>query len=150
MMSWIDEAAYMTAQKHSGETFVVTLAFDQIVFHRPVYVGDHVVLRSLLTHVGRSSMEIFVAVEREDGAKGTREYTTHAFVTFVALDENNRPVTVPRLDSTSAEEILIFREGQIRQKIRNKFRKWSTNTETFRLLTGGSNQTRATARVERY
>lgn len=135
LMSWIDEAAYMTAQKHSGESYVVTVAFDQIVFHRPIHVGDQVILKSRMAYVGRSSMEIFVAVEKEDGATGAREYATHAFVTFVALDEANRPMTVPRLAVETVEERCIFNEGLIRQKIRSKVRRWSVNTKTYKLLT---------------
>ena len=94
----------MTAQKHSGKTFVVTVSMDQIVFHKPIHVGDHVILKSLLTCVGQSSMEIFVTVEREDGATGHREYATHAHVTFVALGSEAKPVHVPQLDIRTEEE----------------------------------------------
>jgi acyl-CoA hydrolase len=71
LLSWIDQTAYMTAQIHSGRPFVVTVSMDQIVFHKPIFVGDHVILKSRITMVGRSSMEIFVAVDREDGSDST-------------------------------------------------------------------------------
>lgn len=136
LLSWIDQAAYMTAQKHSGQTFVVTVSMDQIVFHRPIHIGDHVILKSLLTCVGKTSMEIFVAVEREDGATGHREYATHAHVTFVALGPNAKPVSIPELDVQTEEETVRFKEGRVRKKIRKKISSWSEHTKTFQLLLG--------------
>lgn len=132
LLSWIDQVAYMTAQKHSGRPFVVTVSMDQIVFHKPIYVGDHVTLKSSITCVGKSSMEIIVLVEREDGCNGFKEYSTHAFVTFVALDHAKRPTPVPKLELKSEVDHKLFNEGMARLKIKERIKKWHIKTATHK------------------
>ncbi|MBY0386221.1 acyl-CoA thioesterase [bacterium] len=136
LLSWIDQAAYMSAQMHSGRPFVVTVSMDQIVFHKPIFMGDHVVLKSQITSVGRTSMEIFVVVDREDGCNGFKEYATHAWVTFVALDHAKKPTRVPSLKFKNESEEKMFLESKTRSRIKQKVNKWNATTETFKSMIG--------------
>jgi len=68
-------------------------------------------------------MEIEVNVEAEDIAKGTRVHTGNAYVTFVALDDNGKPTTVPTLRIDNPEDQKRFDEGKLRMERRLKERE---------------------------
>lgn len=102
ILSWIDIAAGICAGRHAGRT-AVTVAFDDVEFHRPIRLGDIVNLRARIAFVGRTSMEIDVDVFREQMG-GEREHTNTAHVAFVAVDAQGRPVPVPPLALTCDDD----------------------------------------------
>jgi acyl-CoA hydrolase len=68
---------------------------DRVVFHEPIHLGELVTARASVNFVGRTSMEVGVQVEAEDLITGQRRHTNSCYVTYVALDEQGRPVPVP-------------------------------------------------------
>jgi acyl-CoA hydrolase len=67
-----------------------------MTFHKPVYIGNALILSARLNYVRRSSMEVEVTIESENFDDGTRVRTGTTFVTMVPLDGNGRPTEVPR------------------------------------------------------
>ena len=116
LMQWIDEVAAVTARRHSGRN-VTTALIDQLQFRQPAYANNTVVLSGKLVHVGNSSMEIHVTtyVERLDGEKIR---INDANVVMVAMDENERPVRVPRLLLETEEEQHEWQRAEERIKRR--------------------------------
>lgn len=96
LMGWIDMAAAMVAEKHSGKD-VVTVHVDQMNFSSPILVGEHVIINAQLTSTGNSSMKITVNVESENIKTRTIKKTTKAVLTFVAVDELKKSSPVPHL-----------------------------------------------------
>ena len=90
ILSWIDIAAGICARRHAGRV-AVTVAFDDVHFITPIRLGDIVGIDGRVSYVGRTSMEICVEVWRES-VDGDREHSNTAFVTFVAIDDQGRPV----------------------------------------------------------
>ena len=80
-------------------------------------------VKARVNYVQKSSMEIEVNVEAEDIAKGTRVHTGNAYVTFVALDDDGKPTTVPTLRIDNPEDQKRFDEGKLRMERRLKERK---------------------------
>jgi acyl-CoA hydrolase len=119
MMAWIDKMAAMTAQRHA-EAHVVTASIDQLTFLAPVFLGDHVVLKSRVVYVGRSSMEIRVDVWTENPILGKSNKCTQAYLTFVSLDQNAKPQVVPALKLTTEQEKQDFEEAKERIAIRKQ------------------------------
>jgi acyl-CoA hydrolase len=78
-------------------------------------VGDLVIMRAQLTTVGRTSMEVEVHVEAENILTGERTHTNSAYIVYVALGLDNRPVEVPRLILETDEERQRFEQGKRRQ-----------------------------------
>lgn len=108
-MHWIDIAAALTASRHSNRT-VATVSIEKINFTKPIKKGRLVCVKSHLVWTGRTSMIIDVDVYSEDLFSGEREKTTDARLTFVALNENGRPVKVPGIEFENDEERRIFDE----------------------------------------
>ena len=122
ILKHIDMVAGIVAQRHS-QTNAVTVSMDKISFLKPVFVGNVLFLTARVNYVQKSSMEIEVNVEAEDIAKGTRVLTGNAFVTFVALDANGKPVAIPKLRIESSDDQTRFGEGKLRMERRLKQRE---------------------------
>lgn len=117
IMEWIDKGAAIVAMRHC-RSVAVTASMDALNFYSPVYLGDIVVLKTCVNYVHRSSMEIGVRVESEDPKTGLRRHTSSAYLTFVALDDNRKPIPVPELVLNTAETKRRFEAGKKRREAR--------------------------------
>ncbi|MEK6745662.1 MAG: acyl-CoA thioesterase [Pseudomonadota bacterium] len=93
ILSQMDLAAYLHARKLAHHK-IVTVAIDNIVFHRPVLVGDCLICYATIEKVGRTSIAVKIdaMVERKEGHK--QEEVTEGRFTFVAIGEDRKPVPV--------------------------------------------------------
>jgi acyl-CoA hydrolase len=121
ILSWIDMVASMVAQKHCG-CEVVTASIDSVSFHVPVYLGEHIILKSRINYVGNTSMEIGVQVTKENPMTCEKTKTTSAYLTFVALDLNKKPKKVPKLLLETDEERRRFENARLRVRSRKELR----------------------------
>jgi acyl-CoA hydrolase len=114
LMHWMDIVAAIAAQKHCNR-IVVTASADSISFKEPINLGNVVTLRSQVTRAFTSSMEVFIEVTAEDIPANKKIMTHRAFFTFVAVDQNGKPIEVPEVVPETAEEIEFF-EGALRRR----------------------------------
>ena len=121
LMSWIDIAAVMAAQKHAG-TSVVTASVDQINFRAPLHAGDHAVIEAIVTYAGNTSLEVLVEVEREDITTNERVHVATAYLTFVAVDADGKKRQVPRLRLEGPEEKRRAEAARERIEVRKRYR----------------------------
>mgnify|MGYP000461385642 CR=1 FL=1 len=103
IMSWIDIAAAICAQKHSGEV-CVTASVDALNFLNPVRMGNMVHLRAKVIFTGRTSMMVQVKVTAQELRSETEVPCVDALLTFVAVDISGKPISVPGLELQTAEE----------------------------------------------
>ncbi|MPY87083.1 MAG: acyl-CoA thioesterase [Luteitalea sp.] len=96
VMHLIDIAGAITCLKHTRQR-VVTAAVDGLQFLHPIRVGDLVILKARVTCTFTTSIEVEVQVFSEEALTGVRKLTCHAYLTFVAVDEQGNPVQVPPL-----------------------------------------------------
>jgi len=114
LMKLIDEAGGLCASRHARYP-AVTVAVDSLTFLEPVHVGDLVSFRARLTYVGHTSMEAEVCVEAEEIQTGRRRLTNQAYLVYVALGKDGRPVEVPRLILKTEEEHKKWEQAEQRQ-----------------------------------
>lgn len=117
MMHLIDIVAAITAQKHSNR-IVVTASVDNVSFTRPIKMGNVVTLEAQVTRSFNSSMEVFVRVFAEDIPSGSKTESNTAFLTFVAVDQNGTPITVPQVNPETDEEKQLFESALRRRQLR--------------------------------
>jgi len=117
IMKLIDDAAGACAYRFC-RTKVVTAAIDRIDFHFPVQIGSLVRLRANVNFVGRKSVEVGVRVEAEDLGTGMVTHTNSAYLVFVALGDNGKPIPVPPLEPTTDEQKRWYVEAQERRRKR--------------------------------
>ena len=124
LMSYIDDVASISAAKHS-RCEVVTASTDSVDFLVPISQSDSVNLESYVSSVGRSSMEVFVKVIAEDLRTGERKLAATSFLTFVALDDEGKPMIVPNVIPETDEEIMLYQTASERINVRKARRDHS-------------------------
>ena len=117
VMKLVDEAGALTCMRHSGQR-VVTIAVDQMTFKHPIRIGDLITLTSEISYVGRTSMEVEVSVEAENPTTGESWHTNTAYLVYVALDEDGKPVPVPPLEPETDRQRRRMALGEARQAYR--------------------------------
>lgn len=118
LMQWIDEVAGIVAKRHSMCN-VTTASVDNLTFLHGAYQNDMVVIKGRITWVGSTSMEVCVDTYVET-LDGTRDRINNAYFMMVALDENDKPVQVPRLILQTEEEQIDWAHGEERRRIRKQ------------------------------
>ena len=118
LMQWIDEVAGIVAKRHCMCN-VTTASVDNLTFLHGAYQNDMVVITGKLTWVGSSSMEVCVDTYVET-LGGERNWINNAHFIMVALDENNKPVQVPRLNLLTEEEKFAWARAEERNQLRKQ------------------------------
>ena len=114
LMHWMDIAAAMAAMKHCNCP-VVTASADNISFENPVRLGNVVTIEAKVTRAFSTSMEVYIKVHGEDLPTQFKYLSNEAYMTFVALDPNGKPRTVPGLMPETEEEVRRY-EGALRRR----------------------------------
>lgn len=122
LMKLIDTAAGAVAIRHSRSN-AVTASVDRLDFHSPVFVGDLVTFKASLNMTGRTSMEIGVRVESENLHTGEIRKTASAYLTFVAIGDDGKPVEIPPLVPEAEEDIRRNCEAKARRELRLRTKK---------------------------
>ncbi len=115
IMKFIDDAAGVVAAKHA-RTNVVTAAIERLDFHRPVFIGNLLILKASLNVTGRCSMEIGVRVEAEDLLAGDVRHIASAYLTFVSLNHEGRPLPVPSFIPETEDAMRRAQEAANRKR----------------------------------
>ncbi len=115
IMKFIDDAAGVVAAKHA-RTNTVTASIDRLDFHRPVFIGNLLILKASLNATGKTSMEIGVRVEAEDLLTGKTTHIASAYLTFVSLNAEGRPSPVTPWSPTSPDGIRRAKEALQRRE----------------------------------
>lgn len=113
VMHYMDICAAMSAYKHA-RTPVVTASVDRLDFLAPAKMGDIICLKSSVNFTGGASMEVGVRIESENPITGSKKHTASAYLTFVSLDDNNKPKKVEMVQPNSDVEKRRFNEGKQR------------------------------------
>jgi acyl-CoA hydrolase len=116
LLRLLDQVAYACASRYSGR-YVVTLSVDQVVFKKPIHVGELVTCYANVNYVGRSSMDIGVKVVAENLITQERRHTNACYFTMVAVDENMKPAQVPVLELKNEKQQRWYEEAKLRREL---------------------------------
>jgi len=114
LMHFIDLVGAMAAYRHT-RTHVVTASMDHIDFIQPVHVGDLLILKSSVNRAFSKSVEVGVKVWAENTRAGEYRHVASAYLVFVAIDPDGKPVRVPELLPETADEHRRY-EGAKRRR----------------------------------
>jgi acyl-CoA hydrolase len=96
LMEWMDTVAAVVARRHS-EREVTTASIDKVNFAVPANLNDTIYMVGELMSVGNTSMHVQIRAYVEK-LNGERILINTAHFIMVALDENNMPCRVHRLE----------------------------------------------------
>lgn len=95
ILSYIDMAGAIEAHRHTRMDRFVTVAMREVIFHRPVFVGDLVSFYAETLGIGTTSITVRVIVEAERlGASTQQVRVTEAEVVYVAVDEKRQKTKI--------------------------------------------------------
>ena len=116
IMAWIDVIGAVAARRYT-QSAVTTVCIDNLTFLKPAYLNDTVVQEACVTWTGRTSLEVRVdsMVERLDGS---RELINRAYLVFVAIDDEEKPIPVPHFEPITMEEKKEYAAAEVRRKNR--------------------------------
>lgn len=117
IMKEIDNAAGVAAIRHTRK-ICVTASIDRLDFHKPCFIGNLVTFKAGVNMTGTTSMEVGVRVETEDLFSGEKTHLASAYLTFVALDDNKKPVKVPPLGPVTKEDRRRHKQAAARKALR--------------------------------
>ncbi len=97
ILSYIDMAGAIEAHRRTRVDRFVTVAMREVIFHKPVFVGDLVSFYAETLRIGTTSITTRVIVEAERyGGTGERIRVTEAEVVYVAVDEKRKKMKIPK------------------------------------------------------
>ena len=113
VMHLMDICAAMSAYKHARRP-VVTASVDHLDFLAPAKKGDIVILKSSVNYVHKTSMEVGVRIEAETPLTGEVRHTATAYLTFVALNDNKKPIRIPDVLPETDKQKYRYSQGEKR------------------------------------
>ena len=121
VMCLMDICAAMSAYKHTRKP-VVTASVDRLDFLAPAKKGDILKLQSSVNYAHKTSMEIGVRIDAEDPFTGQVKHTATAYLTFVAIDDQNKPTEIPKIIPETDDETRRYKRAKKRHMLRRKER----------------------------
>ena len=119
VLHWMDICGAIAGMRFSNRQ-VVTAAMDHVDFIAPIEMGEVAVIEGYVFSVGRTSLDVKVDVHAENPRTDERRRTTTSYFTFVALDDEGNPASVPELtaptdaEATLREDAVEGRRDQLR------------------------------------
>ena len=97
ILSYIDMAGAIEAHRHTHMDRFVTVAMREVIFHKPVFVGDLVSFYAETLRIGNTSITVRVIVETERiGSTAEQVRVTEAEVVYVEVDANRKNTKIKK------------------------------------------------------
>ena len=94
ILSYIDTAGAIEAHRHTRMERFVTVAMREVIFHKPVFVGDLVSFYCETVRIGKTSITVRVIVEAERLGKDGQVRVTEAEVVYVTVDKEGNKIQI--------------------------------------------------------
>ena len=111
----MDTLASIVAKRHCGHVSV-TLGIDSVHFLKPARRGDVLVFMASVNRTWRTSMEVGVRVEAEDFRTLEHKHIISGYFTFVAVDDEHKPIEVIPVIPETPIQIKRHEEAQDRRR----------------------------------
>jgi acyl-CoA hydrolase len=95
-LAWMDEVSFIAATRFCRLP-LVTVSSDRIDFNHAIPAGSIVELIGRVIKVGNTSLKVEVEVFVESMSSDARERAITGVFSFVAIDEQNKPIPVLEL-----------------------------------------------------
>jgi acyl-CoA hydrolase len=95
-LAWMDEVSFIAATRFCRLP-LVTVSSDRIDFNHAIPAGSIVELIGRVIKVGNTSLKVAVEVFVESMSSDVRERAITGVFSFVAIDEQNKPIPVLKL-----------------------------------------------------
>jgi len=121
MMSLIDESAVSYAMQLCDTPRMVTVKIDELVFKKPVKVGNLLKVYAKVIEFGKTSISIYIEVRKHNVYTGIQDIVTHTNIKFVRIDDEGNPLSISeRIKTRYQERVKKFGKGLLSFDEKNK------------------------------
>lgn len=127
ILSVIDDAAASYASQICDTQRVVTLKIDELIFAKPVKVGNILKVYGEVKEFGTTSVTLYIEVRKHNVYTGLQTVVTHTNIKFVRIDDEGTPLAISeRVKERYAERMkeygraLLTPEEMITKKTNSK------------------------------
>jgi acyl-CoA thioesterase YciA len=127
ILSVIDDASASYASQICDTQRVVTLKIDELIFAKPVKVGNILKVYGEVKAFGTTSVTLYVEVRKHNVYTGLQTVVTHTNIKFVRIDDEGTPLAISeRVKERYAERLkeygraLLTPEEMITKKTNSK------------------------------
>lgn len=107
LMSWIDEAAAAFATEYCCTPNMVTLRVGELLFKKPLRVGNHVRVYGEVAHLGNTSITLNIEARKYNVYSGEDTVVCTTSITFVRIDDDGNPTPIGASVRRRHEEELL-------------------------------------------
>jgi acyl-CoA thioesterase YciA len=94
ILSIIDDAAASYASQICDTQRVVTLKIDELVFSKPVKVGNIIKIYGSVKAFGTTSVTLYIEVRKHNVYTGVQTVVTHTNIKFVRIDDEGNSLAI--------------------------------------------------------
>jgi acyl-CoA thioesterase YciA len=127
ILSIIDDASASNASQICDTQRVVTLKIDELIFAKPVKVGNILKVYGEVKDFGTTSVTLYIEVRKHNVYTGLQTVVTHTNIKFVRIDDEGTPLAISeRVKERYAERMkeygraLLTPEEMITKKTHSK------------------------------
>jgi len=127
ILSIIDDASASYASQICDTQIVVTLKIDELIFAKPVQVGNILKVYGEVKDFGTTSVTLYIEVRKHNVYTGLQTVVTHTNIKFVRIDDEGTPLAISeRVKERYAERMkeygraLLTPEEMITKKTHSK------------------------------
>jgi len=94
MLAWLDEAAATWACSICRNPNMVTVKIDEMIFERPVKIGNQVNIYGRVERVGKTSLTLYVEARTKNFYTGDEKLVCSTLFIFVRIDDAGTPIPI--------------------------------------------------------
>lgn len=106
LMSWIDEAAAAFATEYCHTPNMVTLRVGELLFKKPLKVGNHIRLYGDVAYLGNTSITLAIEARKYNVYSGEETVVCVTSITFVRIDDDGNPTPIGESIRKRHEDLL--------------------------------------------
>lgn len=94
ILSIIDDSSASYASQICDTQRIVTLKIDELIFSKPVKVGNILKVYGEVKEFGTTSVTLYVEVRKHNVYTGLQTVVTHTNIKFVRIDDEGSPIAI--------------------------------------------------------
>ena len=94
LVAWLDEVAAAWACDICMNPNMITVKIDEMIFERPVKIGNQVNIYGRVEKVGKTSLTLYVEARTKNFYTGDEKLVCSTIFIFVRIDESGDPVPI--------------------------------------------------------
>jgi len=117
ILSIIDDASASYVSQICDTQRVVTLKIDELIFKKPVKIGNLLKVYGEVVEFGKTSISIYIEVRKHSVYTGAQDIVTHTKIRFVRIDDEGKPIPIHQyVKDRYWERIELYGKGLIDPK----------------------------------